>query len=397
MALGYSDAMLTKDFWYDLPPDRIAQAPIRPRDHSKLMALDCGKQSIDHLHFYDLPFLLRPGDLLVWNDTKVFKARLKAIMHQTQPHNSPLPSLTKGGGDEKSFEVFLLRPHLPAEASAKAGGGNWLALVKPGRKLKVNDVLEFKENVKVTLIDKLEDGSVLLHFDLTPDQVFAFTDKHGQVPTPPYVKQASELSDYQTVYAQKTGSAAAPTAGFHFTPELIDKLETQGIKFASVTLHVGLGTFRPVTTDTLEEHVMHEEWIDVPQETMDMITQTKQRGDRVIAVGTTTVRALESCPSIRLGSASTPFPPTWGERSRIEGFSGITSLFLKPGDKFHVVDALITNFHLPESTLIVLVSAFAQSKMGELDAGRQFILKAYDEAIKNNYRFYSFGDAMFIQ
>jgi S-adenosylmethionine:tRNA ribosyltransferase-isomerase len=339
-------AMLTKDFWYDLPPDRIAQAPVRPRDHSKLMALDCATREIDHLHFYDLPSLLKPGDLLVWNDTKVFRARLTA---------------TAAG---REFEVFLLRPQ----------ENQWLALAKPGRKLKAGDVLSFADDVQARLVDKLEDGSVLLHFDLTPDQVFAFTDKHGQVPTPPYVQQGQTLEDYQTVYAQKTGSAAAPTAGFHFTPELIDKLKAQGVTFATVTLHVGLGTFRPVTTETLEGHVMHEEWIDIPAETSAMIAEAKRRGGRVIAVGTTTVRALES---------------------GVE--KGFTDIFITPGYKFKIVDALITNFHLPESTLIVLVSAFAQNKMSEPDAGRHFVLDSYQKAIDDGYRFYSFGDAMFIR
>jgi len=365
--------MLTKDFWYDLPQKRIAQAPIRPRDHSKLMALDCATRKIDHEHFYDLPSLLEPGDLLVWNDTKVFRARLSATLmssREMSPTNDVaiysrlLRRPTPRNDRKREFEVFLLRPD----------GEHWLALAKPGRRLKVGDVLSFADDVQARLVDKLEDGSVLLHFDLTPDQVFAFTDKHGQVPTPPYVQQGQSLEDYQTVYAQKTGSAAAPTAGFHFTPELIDKLKAQGINFASVTLHVGLGTFRPVTTETLEDHVMHEEWIDVPDETLKLITETKQHGGRVIAVGTTTVRALES-----------------GVKQ------GFTNIFITPGYKFKVVDALITNFHLPESTLIVLVSAFAQSKMDEPGAGRRFVLKAYQEAIDEDYRFYSFGDAMFIR
>ena len=365
-------AMLTKDFWYDLPPDRIAQTPIRPRDHSKLMALDCATREIDHLHFYGLPSLLKPGDLLVWNDTKVFRARLTATLSSSRTESDGVwrstvdcrvASEAPRNDKKKEFEVFLLRPQ----------NGHWLALAKPGRKLKVGDALSFADDVQAKLVDKLEDGSVLLHFDLTPDQVFAFTDKHGQVPTPPYVQQGQTLEDYQTVYAAKTGSAAAPTAGFHFTPELIDKLKAQGIRFATVTLHVGLGTFRPVTTETLEGHVMHEEWIDVPDETLKLIVETQQRDGRVVAVGTTTVRALES-----------------GVRQ------GFTNIFITPGYKFKIVDALITNFHLPESTLIVLVSAFAQNKMSEPDSGRHFVLDAYRTAIANDYRFYSFGDAMFI-
>ncbi|MDD2785289.1 MAG: tRNA preQ1(34) S-adenosylmethionine ribosyltransferase-isomerase QueA [Patescibacteria group bacterium] len=394
--------MLTKDFWYELPQERIAQKPIRPRDHSKMMVLTCSSQKIEHKHFFDLPEFLRPGDLLIWNDTKVFRARLSATSNATPSvilaeagiqydkiNSTRSPGLRRTSPEddkkketkERLFEVFLLRPQ----------GENWLALVKPGKKLNLNDELLFADDVKAALIEKLPDGSVLLRFNISNEQVFAFADSHGQVPTPPYVKQFESLDDYQTVYAEKTGSAAAPTAGFHFTPELIEKLKKQNINFASVTLHVGLGTFRPVMAETLEEHVMHEEWIDVPQETVDAIKATKSRGGRVIAVGTTTVRALESLPL------------TKGSRGDHRGF---TSIFIKPGDKFNVVDAMITNFHLPESTLVVLVSAFAQHRMnkrgtpydvrGTEDAGRSFVLNAYREAIANDYRFYSFGDAMFI-
>lgn len=384
-------AMLTKDFWYDLPQNRIAQEPARPRDSSKLMVLSCQDGKVDHKHFSDLPSLLKPGDLLVWNNTKVFRARLSAALCHSERSESaneveesgskfsPDPSTTLRMTEErktplkmtkKKFEVFLLRPQ----------NKDWLALIKPAKKLGIGEEIIFAEDVRAKLVDKLADGSVLLHFEMKDEQVFAFTDRHGQVPTPPYVKQSDNLDDYQTVYAQKTGSAAAPTAGFHFTPELIDKLKSQGINFATVTLHVGLGTFKPIKTEKLEDHIMHEEWIEVPQETSDMINETKQRGGRVIAVGTTTVRALESGVQ-----------------------NGFTDIFITPGYKFKIVDALITNFHLPESTLIVLVSAFAQSRMDRtirtdrtFEDGRTFILKAYDEAIKNNYRFYSFGDAMFI-
>lgn len=366
--MGYPGAMLTKDFWYDLPQDRIAQEPVRPRDSSKLMVLDCEQGKTDHLRFSDLPSLLKPGDLLVWNNTKVFRARLiakKQKGHAELVSASQDPKILKQvQDDDREFEAFLLRPQ----------NKDWLALVKPAKKLKIGEELVFAEDVRAKLIDKLPDGSVLLHFDMTDEQVFAFTDRQGQVPTPPYVKQSDSSDDYQTVYAQITGSAAAPTAGFHFTPELINKLKTQGIKFATVTLHVGLGTFKPITAEKLEDHIMHEEWVNVPQETLDIIAETKQRGNRVIAVGTTTVRSLES--GIQ---------------------NGFTNIFITPGYKFKIVDALITNFHLPSSTLIVLVSAFAQNKMDEPDAGRQFVLNAYQQAIENGYRFYSFGDAMFIQ
>ncbi len=376
--------MLTQDFWYDLPPGMIAQAPIRPRDHSKLMVLDCASANISHKYFYDLPSLLRPGDLLVLNDTKVFRARLKASLchsERRESSNEVEESGSEFGPDPsatlrmtKLLEVFLLRPE----------GDSWLAMVKGLKKMEIGDELLLDEGVKARLVEKLEDGSVLLHFDLKDDEVFAFTDRHGQVPTPPYVEQSDKLDDYQTVYAQKIGSAAAPTAGFHFTPELIEKLKSQDIKFATVTLHVGLGTFKPITAENLEDHVMHEEWVNVPPETIDAINSVKaaqrrskpggRSAGRVIAVGTTSVRSLESGVQ-----------------------NSFTDIFIKPGYKFKVVDAMITNFHLPASTLIVLVSAFAQNKTTEPDAGRKFILEAYGQAIKNNYRFYSFGDAMFIE
>ncbi|MFA6161101.1 MAG: tRNA preQ1(34) S-adenosylmethionine ribosyltransferase-isomerase QueA [Patescibacteria group bacterium] len=412
--------MLTKDFWYELPQERIAQKPIRPRDHSKMMVLTCSSQKIEHKHFFDLPEFLRPGDLLVWNDTKVFRARLSATSNAAPSvilaeagiqydkiNSTRSPGLRRTSPEddkkketkERLFEVFLLRPQ----------GENWLALVKPGKKLNLNDELLFADDVKAALIEKLPDGSVLLRFNISNEQAFAFADKHGQVPTPPYVKQFESLDDYQTVYADKTGSAAAPTAGFHFTPELIEKLKQKGVEFASVTLHVGLGTFRPVMTENLEDHVMHEEWIDVSQNTIDAINTTKSRGGRVIAVGTTTVRALESTKiplNLPLSGETSEEPPC----QRGQGdFRGFTSIFIKPGDKFNVVDAMITNFHLPESTLVVLVSAFAQHRIvarhtshvprrtiGTQDAGRSFVLNAYREAIANDYRFYSFGDAMFI-
>jgi len=342
--------MLAKDFWYGLPPDRIAQAPARPRDSSKFMVLEPKNQRIDHAHFYDLPNFLKPGDLLVVNDTKVFKARLTAIKQNDQT---------------REFEVFLLRPE----------NSSWIALAKPGRKLAPGDVLTFPEDVTAVVEAKNDDGTIKLTFSMPADKVFEFADRNGSVPVPPYVKEApADAQDYQTVYAKQTGSAAAPTAGFHFTPELIEKIESMGVGFASVTLHVGLGTFRPMQTENVEDHVMHEEWIDVPDETIELIKTARRNGGRVIAVGTTAVRALES-----------------------DARHGFTKIFIKPGFVFKNVDALITNFHLPSSTLLVLVSAFAQTKMHEPDAGRKFIMDAYRRAIENDYRFYSFGDAMLIK
>lgn len=367
--LGYSWAMLTRDFWYDLPEDRIAQAPVRPRDHSKLMILNCAQKSLEHRHFYDLPDYLKPGDLLIVNDTKVFKARLPAI----RPWRPEEAQRVKSDAPGVAIEIFLLRPE----------GDNWLALAKPAKKLKINDSIIISPDFQGRVADKQADGTLLIHFDLPTEKVFELTDKYGQIPTPPYVEQApADAQDYQTVYAEKTGSAAAPTAGFHFTDELITKLKNQGLKFARVTLHVGLGTFKPVQAEKIEDHTMHAEWIEVSPETCQLIKQVKKDGGRVIAVGTTSVRALE-------GAAR-------ANDNQLKPFQGFTNIFIKPGDVFYVIDTMVTNFHLPQSTLIMLVSALTQNKMTEPDQGRQFVLKAYQEAINNDYRFYSFGDAMLI-
>lgn len=368
-ALGYSWAMLTRDFWYDLPTDRIAQAPVRPRDHAKLMILNCTQKSLEHRHFYDLPDYLKPGDLLVVNNTKVFRARLSATRSRRPDE---IQSASPEDHDVK-IEIFLLRPE----------GKNWLALAKPAKKLKINDQINIGPDFQGRVADKQSDGTLLIQFDLPTERVFELTDKYGQIPTPPYVEQApADAQDYQTVYAEKTGSAAAPTAGFHFTDELITKLKNQGLKFAHVTLHVGLGTFKPVQAEKIEDHTMHAEWIEVSAETCELIEQTKKDGGRVIAVGTTSIRALE-------GAAR-------ANNNQLQSYQGFTNIFIKPGDAFFVIDGLVTNFHLPQSTLLMLVSAFAQIKMTEADQGRQFVLNAYQEAINNDYRFYSFGDAMLI-
>ncbi|MFA5935925.1 MAG: tRNA preQ1(34) S-adenosylmethionine ribosyltransferase-isomerase QueA [Patescibacteria group bacterium] len=326
--------MKTSDFDYVLPPERIAQTPVRPRDHSRLMVLDRKTGAIEHRRFFEIGEYLKPGDLLVVNDSKVFKARLKA---------------------QDNIEIFLLRPE----------GQGWIALAKPGRKLQEGSSVSFEDGTTASVKEKCEDGTILIDFNRSAEDILAWTDQIGSVPVPPYVNETpADEENYQTVYAKQTGSVAAPTAGFHFTPELIEKLKTNGIRFASVTLHVGLGTFRPMKTDTLETHVMHEEWIDVPDETLRAMEETKKSGGRVIAVGTTTVRALESGVT-----------------------HGFTSMFIMPGFVFKKIDGLITNFHLPKSTLLVLVSSFA---------GRENVLNAYAVAIKNEYRFYSFGDAMIL-
>jgi len=338
--------MKTADFDYILPPERIAQSPVNPRDSSKLLILDRETGAIEHHIFHDIGQFLKPGDLLIVNESKVFKARL----HTTN-----------------GIEIFLLRPSSPPyEGGAGGSRSSWIALAKPGRKLSIGSDVSFPDGMTCRVRDKKDDGTVILDFDKPADEIFAWADRVGEVPTPPYVEKppADSEQTYQTVYAKTVGSVAAPTAGFHFTPELIQKLKTQGVQFATVTLHVGLGTFRPMKTDTLEEHQMHEEWVDVPTETTELIDQTKKNGGRVIAVGTTSVRALESGVT-----------------------QGFTNMFITPGYQFKIVDGLITNFHLPKSTLLVLVSAFA---------GRENVLRAYEEAIAKNYRFYSFGDAMLV-
>ena len=333
--------MNVSDFDYILPTDRIAQSSVEPRDQAKMLVLDRQVQTIDDRHVFDLPSYLRPGDLLVFNNSKVFKARLRAK--------------TESGTD---VEVFLLRP---VDAA-------WIALAKPGRKIHADDRLVFADDTVAIVKEKREDGTVVIDFGRTADEVFALADRYGEIPTPPYVeKKVDDPAAYQTVYAQEIGSVAAPTAGFHFTERLLEEIRRKGVQTAFVTLHVGLGTFRPMKTETLEAHEMHEEWACVSEETARMIAETQKNGGRVIAVGTTTVRALES--------------------AEVKTYSGFTRLFITPGYSFHVIDGLVTNFHLPKSTLLVLVSAFA---------GREYILHAYQHAIDSGYRFYSFGDAMLI-
>jgi len=336
----------TSLFDYHLPPERIAQHSIEPRDHSRLMVLDRKTGEIQHKQFLNIVDELRAGDVLVMNDTKVFRARLETI---------------------EGIEVFLLRAKTETL---------WETLVRPGKKVKVHDELVIgtgEDSLRGIVSEKRDDGVVFVAFDRSSEEVVAFANAHGDIPIPPYVnEQIDDLQRYQTVYARQTGSVAAPTAGFHFTPELIETLKQKGVEFVFVTLHVGIGTFRPMKSETIEQHQMHSEYVSLPEETAQVINQAKQEGRRVIAVGTTTVRTLEGVAA------------SGGMRS----FSGDVNLFITPGFSFQVIDGLITNFHLPKSTLLVLVSAFA---------GREFILRAYQEAIEHQYRFFSFGDAMFIQ
>ncbi len=331
-------------FDYTLPPERIAQKPMEPREAAKLLVLDRATGNIKDEHVSDLPDLLKAGDLLILNDSKVFKARLKAVVSSKYSRDVGL-----------KVEIFLLRPE----------GDTWIAMAKPGKKLHTGSRIEFADGSKATIIGKRDDGTVDVDFRLHPRFVFDLAEKLGEVPVPPYIEpNAENTATYQTIYANEVGSVAAPTAGFHFTEDLFRKLEAKGVKKSFVTLHVGVGTFRPIKTDTLEAHEMHEEWAQVSDETRRLIAETKKNGGRVIVVGTTAMRALES---------------------GIE--SGFTKLFITPGYEFKVADGLITNFHLPKSTLIVLVSSFA---------GRENVMNAYKHAVENEYRFYSFGDAMLV-
>ena len=340
--------MKTSDFYYDLPEELIAQTPIEKRDTSRLLVLDKESGDWAHRHFYDLSEYLTEKDCLILNNSRVLPARL---LGQRLP----------GGG---ACEVLLL---------VDRGEKTWECLVRPGRKMRPGTKLQFGDGLLTAEVTEvLEDGNRLVRF--TYEGIFLeLLERLGKMPLPPYIKE--ELQDrerYQTVYSKVSGSAAAPTAGLHFTPELLERIAAQGVGIGYVTLHVGLGTFRPVKEDTIEEHPMHSEFCTIPQETADLINRTKANGGRCICVGTTSCRTLES----------------WaGEDGHMEAKSGWTDIFIYPGYRFKVMDALLTNFHLPESTLIMLVSALA---------GRDRVMAAYEEAVKERYRFFSFGDAMFI-
>lgn len=337
----------TEDFDYDLPKDRIAQTPVTPRHASRLMVLDRSKSALEHTVFWDIDHYLNPGDLLVINETRVIPARIYA---RKQP----------GGG---KAELLLLNKN-NSTTWRVLGGGKGL---KVGRKLIIED------GPNAEIIQVLYGPERIVRFS---DPIEPYLDQVGHVPLPPYIhKHLDNPERYQTVYAKEPGSAAAPTAGLHFTPELIAKLTKKGVEFAKLTLHVGLDTFAPVTEKSPVDHRIHTEWCDLKETQAAKINRAKQSGGRIIAVGTTSVRTLETAASS-------------SEDERIVGaFSGPTDLFILPGYEFKVVDALITNFHLPKSSLVMLVSAFA---------GREVILKAYQEAIDMEYRFFSFGDAMLI-
>ena len=340
--------MKLSDFMYDLPEDRIAQTPAEPRDHSRLMVLDRRTHAVEHRHFYDVIDYLNPGDALVVNDTRVIPARLYG---------------TRAGGG--ACEVLLLKQLAPKR---------WETLVRPGKKLRPGAEVSFGDGRLVgRIVDTTDAGGRIVDFDCE-GTLEAMLDELGEMPLPPYIHEKLEDRDrYQTVYARHDGSAAAPTAGLHFTPELMEKIREMGVQIVPVLLHVGLGTFRPVKAEDVEEHEMHSEYYEVTPEAAAAINAARAAGGRVVAVGTTSVRTLES--------AST-------DDGVLQARSGWTNIFITPGYRFKMVDALITNFHLPESTLVMLVSALYD---------REHILAAYEEAVRDGYRFFSFGDAMLIQ
>lgn len=344
-----SNTMSLHDYYYDLPEELIVQDPLEDRSSSRLMVLNKETGDVEHHIFKDIIDYLNPNDCLVINDTKVLPARLYG---------------SKVGTDAK-IEVLLLKRH---------ENDVWETLVKPGKKCKPGAVISFGDGILTgEVIDVVEEGNRLIKFNY--EGIFEeVLDSLGEMPLPPYIThQLKDKNRYQTVYAKHDGSAAAPTAGLHFTPELLKQIEEKGIKIAHVTLHVGLGTFRPVKVENILEHHMHSEFYMVDEKDAEIINQTKANGGRVISVGTTSTRTLETVTD---------------ENGVVHAGSGWTQIFIYPGYKFKAIDCLITNFHLPESTLLMLVSALA---------GRENVLKAYEEAVKERYRFFSFGDAMFIK
>lgn len=341
--------MKKTDFYYDLPKELIAQTPIEPRDRSKMMVLSKKDETIEHKHFYDFIDYLNEGDCLILNNTRVLPARIYGVKKETG-----------------AVVEFLLLNNL--------GNDRWETITGPGKRAKKDVEFTFGDGLMTCKIEEvLENGNRVAKFSYDGTNIYEVLDKIGEMPLPHYITEKLEDKErYQTVYSKNLGSAAAPTAGLHFTDEILKKIEEKGVKIGYVTLHVGIGTFRPVKAENIEEHKMHSEHYHIPKETADMINETKKNGKRVIAVGTTCCRTLESVMQ---------------SQNEMKEFDDWTSIFIYPGYKFKCIDALLTNFHLPESTLIMLVSAFYN---------RENVLKAYETAVKEKYRFFSFGDCMFI-
>mgnify|MGYP004608174751 FL=1 len=341
--------MTTKDFYYDLPPELIAQTPLTDRTASRLLVVNKKTGKLAHKHFYDIVDYLNPGDCLVMNNTRVIPARLYG-------------SKEKSGG---KIEFLLLK---------RIGIDTWEVILKPGKKAKPGSRFEFGGGLlHAEVLSVAEDGKRIVKFEY--DGIWEeLLDKLGEMPLPPYIKEKlTDKERYQTVYSKIEGSAAAPTAGLHFTKELLEKIKAKGVKLAYLTLHVGLGTFRPVSAERIEDHIMHTECYEISAETAEIINSCRKNGGRIIAVGTTSVRTLETVAD---------------DAGKVKAASGETNIFIYPGYKFKIVDCIITNFHLPESTLMMLVSAFA---------GKENIFNAYETAVKEKYRFFSFGDAMYLE
>ena len=346
--------LLASDFYYDLPERLIAQHPAEKRDHSRLMVIDRKTGNVEHKHFYDVIDYLNEGDVLVINDSKVIPARRYGHVE---------------GREEALIELLLLRQH---ELD------NWECLIKPGKRAKIGSRSVFGGGALIgEVVDIVEEGNRIIRFDYDREKyssIYEVLQEVGMMPLPPYItERLSDRSRYQTVYAREEGSAAAPTAGLHFTPELLQRIKDKGVKIAPVMLHVGLGTFRPVKVERIDEHIMHTEYFSVSKESADIINEAKANGGRIICVGTTSCRTIESVAE---------------DNGHIPAMSGDTGIFIYPGYKFKAVDSLITNFHLPESTLLMLVSALYD---------KDSIMKAYECAVAEKYRFFSFGDAMFIK
>jgi S-adenosylmethionine:tRNA ribosyltransferase-isomerase len=340
---------LTSDFDFDLPNERIAAAPCAPRDHARLLHVTT--EGLLDRHVFDLPSLLRSDDLLVLNDTKVIPARLYGLRGAVK------------------IEVLLHQNH---------GNGSWSAFARPGKRLKIGDEIVFAENFAAHVLEKREGGEVLLKFATTDADLFALLQKYGHVPLPPYIKRPegdtqADKTSYQTIYAQHEGAVAAPTAGLHFTPELFDALDAKGIKRVYLTLHVGAGTFLPVKAEHIKDHAMHSEWGEISAEAAAKINAAKKAGRRIVSVGTTPLRLMETVAD---------------DEGLVRPFTGETSIFIFPGYRFKCVDCLMTNFHLPKSTLFMLVSAFA---------GLNRMKEAYAHAIAENYRFFSYGDSSLLE
>ena len=341
--------MKKSDFYYDLPKELIAQTPVEPRDHSRMMVLSRKNDTIEHKHFYDFIDYLNPGDCLILNNTRVLPARMYGVKKETG-----------------AIVEFLLLNNL--------GNDRWETITGPGKKAKVDAEFSFGDGILTCKIEEvLDNGNRVAKFSYDASNIYEVLDKVGEMPLPHYITEKLEDKErYQTVYSKELGSAAAPTAGLHFTDEIMAEIQEKGIKIGYVTLHVGIGTFRPVKAENIEDHEMHSEHYQIPKETADLINETKKNGGRVVAVGTTCCRTLES---------------VMNSQGEMKEFDDWTSIFIYPGYQFKCIDALLTNFHLPESTLIMLVSALYN---------RENILEAYNTAVKEKYRFFSFGDCMFI-